>query len=81
MKRIELRFEAKITCPECGFTTPETMPDNACVHFYKCANCGKILKPKVGDCCVFCSYADTKCPSEQIKGIQPFEHGDIKWLN
>ena len=27
--------------------------------------CGAMLKPKEGDCCVFCSYADVHCPSMQ----------------
>ena len=27
--------------------------------------CGEMLKPRDGDCCVFCSYADTPCPSKQ----------------
>ncbi len=31
--------------------------------FFKCQKCGETLKPKKGDCCIFCSYADTKCPS------------------
>ncbi len=55
-----------ITCPECGFKKEETMPENACVHFYKCSNCGMLLKPKQGDCCVFCSYGTVKCPPKQL---------------
>jgi hypothetical protein len=34
-------------------------------HFYRCTGCGEMLKPRDGDCCVFCSYADTPCPSKQ----------------
>jgi hypothetical protein len=27
--------------------------------------CGQRLKPKPGDCCVFCSYGDIVCPPRQ----------------
>jgi hypothetical protein len=51
-----------ITCPECGTATEETMPEDACVWFYRCPGCGVVLKPRPGDCCVFCSYGDRPCP-------------------
>ena len=57
--------QAVLTCPHCGHRTRETMPDNACVFFHDCAGCGAKLKPKAGDCCVFCSYGDTPCPPRQ----------------
>jgi hypothetical protein len=57
--------EATITCPACGTQALETMPENACQHFYRCAGCETMLKPKPGDCCVFCSYADAVCPPKQ----------------
>jgi hypothetical protein len=57
--------EATITCPECGFAKVETMPTNACEFFYTCTNCGALLRPRPGDCCVFCSYADQVCPPKQ----------------
>ena len=41
------------------------MPENACQHLYRCTGCGELLKPNPGDCCVFCSYADTVCPPRQ----------------
>ncbi|MBI4666267.1 MAG: hypothetical protein HY751_07655 [Nitrospinae bacterium] len=63
MSRINL--ESAITCPNCGFTRKESMPVDACQHFYDCLSCGATLKPKPGDCCVFCSYGDVKCPSKQ----------------
>ena len=60
-------FNAKtsITCPHCGFAKEETMPIDACVYFYTCEKCKIILKPQEGDCCVFCSYGDVKCPPIQ----------------
>ncbi|MGA9034361.1 MAG: GDCCVxC domain-containing (seleno)protein, partial [Pseudolabrys sp.] len=45
-----------ITCPKCGHQATEHMPTDACQYFYDCKGCGERLKPKVGDCCVFCSY-------------------------
>ena len=41
------------------------MPEDACQYFYKCKGCGVMMKPKRGDCCVFCSYGDVKCPTAQ----------------
>lgn len=55
-----------ITCPSCGFQKKERMPTDACQYFYKCTNCDAILKPKPGDCCVFCSYGTVKCPPIQM---------------
>jgi len=54
-----------ITCPVCGQSKTETMPTDACVYFYECIQCHTMLKPKKGDCCVFCSYATVKCPPKQ----------------
>lgn len=53
---------ATITCPVCGTARVEEMPENACQYFYRCAACGEMLRPRPGDCCVFCSYADKNCP-------------------
>ena len=41
------------------------MPTDACQFFYDCVDCKSVLRPREGDCCVFCSYADTLCPSKQ----------------
>lgn len=54
-----------ITCPKCGFQKEETMPTDACQYFYECENCSKVLKPKKGDCCVYCSYGTVNCPPIQ----------------
>jgi hypothetical protein len=56
-----------LTCPRCGFAKEEIMPADACRFFYECANCGALLKPKAGDCCVFCSYGSVKCPPRQLQ--------------
>lgn len=55
-----------ITCPQCGHQVEETMPTNACLFFYDCPACNARLKPRPGDCCVFCSYGSVPCPPIQI---------------
>ena len=47
---------SRLTCPECGHVSVETMPTDACIYFFDCPGCGALLRPKKGDCCVFCSY-------------------------
>ena len=59
-------LQSIITCPECGQRTTETMPTDACVYFYDCPACHARLKPKQGDCCVFCSYGSVPCPPIQL---------------
>ena len=41
------------------------MPTTACLYFHECPSCGVLMKPKLGDCCVFCSYGDVPCPPIQ----------------
>ena len=59
-----------ITCPFCKSSFTENMPTNACQVFYECQQCRKVLRPKQGDCCVFCSYGDVPCPPIQVDGRQ-----------
>ena len=54
-----------ITCPECGHKETEIMPTDACQWFYECKDCGALLKPLKGDCCVYCSYGTIPCPPIQ----------------
>ena len=62
---IEVRLESVLVCPVCGFAKRETMPTDACQFFYECVSCKTLLRPKLGDCCVFCSYGSVKCPPMQ----------------
>lgn len=57
-----------ITCPKCGHQKEEEMPLNACQYNYECQSCKTLLKPKEGDCCVYCSYGDVPCPPIQEGG-------------
>ena len=54
-----------LTCPECGHKAADTMPTDRCVFFFECSGCHAIVKPKKGDCCVYCSYGDKRCPPMQ----------------
>jgi hypothetical protein len=58
-------LESTLTCPACGHAAAEVMPTDACQFFYDCKGCGTRLKPKAGDCCVFCSYGSVPCPPIQ----------------
>ena len=67
MKTIELK--STIACPHCGHEKEETMPVDACQYFYECEGCRMMLRPKPGDCCVFCSYGTVNCPPRQVDKI------------
>lgn len=57
--------QSTLTCPSCGHAKTETMPTDACQFFYECERCRAVLRPKPGDCCVYCSFGSTPCPSVQ----------------
>nr|WP_276525730.1 GDCCVxC domain-containing (seleno)protein [Ferrovum myxofaciens] len=60
-------LESLLTCPKCGHAEMLAMPTDACQWFYQCPNCKVLLKPKKGDCCVFCSYGNVPCPPIQAR--------------
>lgn len=43
------------------------MPTDACQYIYRCKGCGHEMRPKRGDCCVFCSYGSLPSPPVQEK--------------
>lgn len=57
--------ESVLTCPQCGFARRETMPTDFCQFYYECRHCQALLRPRPGDCCVFCSFGSVPCPSVQ----------------
>ena len=61
-------LRSTLTCPHCGHQREETMPTDACQWYYQCLGCGALLRPKPGDCCVFCSYGTVPCPPVQLEG-------------
>lgn len=65
MTENNVTLDSVITCPQCGTSRTETMPTDSCLWFYECTGCGAMLRPKPGDCCVFCSYGSVPCPPRQ----------------
>lgn len=66
MKEQSAVLESTLTCPECGHVETETMPTDACQWFYECKSCKTLLRPREGDCCVYCSYGSIPCPPIQL---------------
>jgi hypothetical protein len=60
------KLESILTCPTCTASTTAKMPTDACQWYFECPQCHDLLRPKPGDCCVFCSYGDTACPPIQL---------------
>jgi len=52
---MSIQVQSVIKCLYCGFQKEEAMPLDACQFFYVCKSCNTRLRPKEGDCCVFCS--------------------------
>ncbi len=63
-----LVLESTLSCPVCGEQRSERMPTDACQWMYECCFCHTVLRPKKGDCCVFCSYGSVPCPPVQLGG-------------
>jgi DNA-directed RNA polymerase subunit RPC12/RpoP len=63
-------LQSTITCPDCGHRSREIMPTDACQYSYVCKRCGLQIRPKKGDCCVYCSYGDVPCPPIQDERMQ-----------
>ena len=60
-----MKLASVLTCPACGHAERLEMPTAECVFFYECRGCHVLLKPKSGDCCVFCTYGSVPCPPIQ----------------
>ncbi|MBT3425571.1 MAG: hypothetical protein HOJ61_11245 [Gammaproteobacteria bacterium] len=60
-----VELNSTLTCPYCSFNKSEVMATDSCQFFYECSKCKQMLKPKKGDCCVFCSYGDVPYPPIQ----------------
>jgi hypothetical protein len=70
-------LESVLTCPECGRSTLEEMPPDSCRFFHECVECHHMLRPKTGDCCVFCSYGSVKCPPIQLQCGAPIARSHL----
>lgn len=61
----DIQLTSILSCPYCGGQTEETMPVDYCQVRYVCPHCQNVLRPRKGDCCVYCSYGTERCPSVQ----------------
>lgn len=66
MRSTDVQLKSTLTCPACGRSHEETMPTDACQWYYECPSCHALLRPKPGDCCVYCSYGTVPCPPKQL---------------
>jgi len=64
---MDIIVKSTIICPICNHKETLNMPEDSCMFFYECTHCHELLKPKEGDCCVFCSFGDVPCPPVQMK--------------
>ena len=62
---MEVQLTSTLTCPQCSDRTTRTMPQDACVIVAHCTACDATMRPRLGDCCVFCSYGNVPCPPIQ----------------
>ena len=69
-----IALKSLLTCPHCGHLRLEDMPVDSSRFFHECINCHTLMRPKPGDCCVFCSYGSEKCPSVQLQAPSPYYH-------
>ena len=52
-------------CPNCRTTETVTMDPKIPGDFFTCKECEKTHEPRLGDCCVYCSYGSVNCPAVQ----------------
>jgi hypothetical protein len=74
-ENVGLVLTSELRCPECGRTETLSMPTDACMISHECSGCHALIRPKAGDCCVFCSYGSVPCPPIQAEaGAQIMRH-------
>ncbi|WP_304608924.1 MULTISPECIES: GDCCVxC domain-containing (seleno)protein [unclassified Polynucleobacter] len=54
-----------ITCPNCYGQETLEISQGYSQHLYRCPSCSIILKPRSGDCCIFCSFGSQDCSSAE----------------
>jgi hypothetical protein len=64
-KGMDIIMQSVVTCPRCGVRIQREMPTDACIVVFECDSCRVVLRPKSGDCCIFCSFANVQCPPVQ----------------
>lgn len=56
---------SSVTCPHCNARHEATMPEDACQIMLDCPACRRAIRPRPGQCCVFCSWGTVPCPPVQ----------------
>ncbi|TCS64891.1 GDCCVxC domain-containing (seleno)protein [Varunaivibrio sulfuroxidans] len=56
---------AVLTCPHCGLRQGVVMATQAVVSNVQCNGCGRTIRAKDGEHCVYCAHGDTPCPPAQ----------------
>ncbi|WP_285896681.1 GDCCVxC domain-containing (seleno)protein [Polynucleobacter corsicus] len=54
-----------ITCPDCCGQETLEISQGYSQHLYRCPSCSTILKPRSGDCCIFCSFGSQDCSNAE----------------
>ena len=62
-------LKCRLTCPGCGHVTSEVMPTDTSPYFHDCVGCGRLIRPRIGDCCVYCSHGDVPCTPVQVQRL------------
>lgn len=55
-----------VTCPHCGRGYEAAMREDACQILLDCPSCRRQIRPRPGQCCVFCSWGSAPCPPVQV---------------
>ncbi len=65
---MDVTLQATITCPDYGFSTEETIPTDTCAWYWEGPQCSALVRLRMGDFCVYCSYGTVPCPPVQLSG-------------
>lgn len=71
----QFNYQTLLICPDCHHQRWIEMPKDRCVLSFDCEGCANILRPKAGDCCVFCSFGTIACPPIQQQRESKFQKG------
>ena len=72
MAAMEIKTRSVLTLSFLRASSEEKCLQDACVYFYECRGCKRLLKPNKGDCCVFCSFGTVNArPSRRRPAAVP----------
>jgi hypothetical protein len=64
-----------VICPHCGSPHEARMAEDSCQISADCPACGKEIRPKAGQCCIFCSWGSAPCPPVQLARARGDDRG------